>query len=260
MNLQFKILKSLPEENARLDTHVFIDYEYLYYSFHNQYAVQPPLEEIIQDIKTVANVQKISVFGDFTKEHISRERNRIRTITNNIIDCSDSAPNREREKDFTDFIMLDHIYQDLYQASIEQYVLITGDGHFSSVTVFIKSIQDKAVGIYGIEGSLSRQLKDCATWCKEVSVVEGDDQEYRGNLLKNLKDVELRGNKATFMNTVEFTAQRFGGNQNRYRALLQGMISDGYVLSTPVDFNGRQVNVLSADWDRVRAELMFETM
>ncbi len=71
------------------------------------------LDEICDEIKKNGKVAKIYVFGDFTKPELSQERNRVRTVTSNIIDCSNEGT--ILKKDFTDFIMLDTIYQELIQ-------------------------------------------------------------------------------------------------------------------------------------------------
>ena len=255
MDLQFKIIKPLPVSDKPLSTFVFIDYEYLYISFKKMYSIPPLLNLIVDDIRSFAKVSKISVFGDFTKPYISQERNRIRTITNNIIDCGygdDANP-----KDFTDFIMLDHIYQDLYQVSVKQYIFVTGDGHFSSVAAFVKAHRNKTVGIYGVTGTLSRQLRECSSWTKEITAVEGETLEYQINILRNLKDAEVRGKIPTFMKTAEFTQRRYGGDMFQYENTLRSMIDEGYIIvSLCTALEGREFKMLSVDWERANKELL----
>jgi len=257
MKLEFKVLKQPPENDKRLYTIVFIDYESLYISFNKQYSIPPMLDPIIDEIKTNGKIMKIYVFGDFTKPELSRERNRIRTITSNIIDCSNESA--VLKKDFTDFIMLDHIYQELIQnPSVEQFIFFTGDGHFSSAATFIRTFMDKIVGVYGVAGSLSRQLKDCSSWTKEVCVVDGDELEYQTNLLKNLKSAEEKGLCPTFFKSVEHTARYYGGDQYRYEQILRKLIDEGYIQSVICDsFADRgEFKMLSVDWERVNQELV----
>lgn len=255
MKIEFRPIKSPPENNEQKRTIVFVDYEYLYISFSKEYSIPPMLNEIFDELKQNGKIMKTYVFGDFTKPELNQERNRVRTMTSNIIDCGNEQNER---KDFTDFIMLDTIYQELIQnPSVEQFIFFTGDGHFSSVSTFLKNYMDKTVGVYGILGSLSRQLRECSTWVKELRAVEEPTLTYQVNLLKNLKSLESRGKVGTFMRTVEFTMRSYGGDLYRYENALSELIDDGYVENTLCDsFADRPAfKILSVNWDKVKNEL-----
>ncbi|MDR0292982.1 MAG: NYN domain-containing protein [Oscillospiraceae bacterium] len=256
MKIEFKALKPPPGTGELANTIVFIDYEYLYISFMKQYSCPPMLDEICDEIKQHGKVAKIYVFGDFTKPELSQERNRVRTVTSNIIDCgNESTINR---KDFTDFIMLDHIYQELIQnPAVEQFVFFTGDGHFASSATFLRNFMEKTVGVYGIAGTLSRQLCNCSSWTKELHAIDGDELEYQTNLLKNLHNAESKGAIATFMKTIEFTIRSYGGDQYRYEQILRDLIEQGYVnnaLCTLFPERG-EFRMLTVNWERVKKEL-----
>ena len=257
MKLEFKTLKEPRPTEKPLYTIVFIDYESLYISFVRRYSIPPMLDTLIDEIKTTGRIANTYVFGDFTKPELSQERNRVRTITSNIIDCGYEST--VTKKDFTDFIMLDHIYRELIQnPSVEQFILFTGDAHFSSTATFIRTCTDKIVGVYGIAGSLSRQLRDCSSWTKEVCAIDGDELEYRAHLFKNLRNVEKKGMFPTFLKTAEFTARNYGGDQYRYEQVLSKLIEEGYVFN---DFctafpDRREFKMLTVDWERVNKELM----
>lgn len=257
MKLEFKTLKAPPEPSNQPYTIVFIDYEYLYISFNRQYLKPPMLDEICNEIKQNGKVSKIYVFGDFTKPDLSLERNRVRTVTSNIIDCGNESSTIK--KDFTDFIMLDHIYQELIQnPSVEQFIFFTGDGHFSSSATFLRNFMDKTVGVYGIAGSISRQLRDCSSWTKELNAIDGDEIEYQTNLLKNIKGAESKGIICTFLKTVEHTVRNYGGDQYRYEQILRGLIDRGYInydICTAFSDRG-EFRMLTVNWDRVNKELI----
>jgi len=257
LKLQFKSVKPLPHSEDLLNTFVFIDYEYLFFRFKQSFSAKPMLDEIVDDINSIATVSRFTIFGDFSKPELSYERNRIRTITNNIIDCAYS--NESSVKDYTDFIMLDHIYQSLYHTDdVEQFIIITGDGHFSSVIAFIKRNRKKVIGVYGLAGSLHRQLCDCSTWAKEISVAEGDELEYQTYLLRNLHDAETKGKLPTFGRTVDYTQGRYGGDRFLYERVLRNLIDEGYVVSSLcTSVEGREFKMLSVNWERVREELDF---
>ncbi len=257
MKIEFKTLKAPPESTKLAYTIVFLDYEYLYISFSKQYSTPPMLDEICDEIKKNGKVAKIYVFGDFTKPELSQERNRVRTVTSNIIDCSNEGT--ILKKDFTDFIMLDTIYQELIQnPAVEQFIFFTGDGHFSSSATFLRNYMEKTVGVYGIAGSLSRQLRDCSSWTKELHAIDGDELEYQTNLLKNLKTAQDRGLIATFMKSVEHTIRKYGGDQYRYEQILRNLIDDGYIrndICTAFADRG-EFRMLTVDWERVNKELV----
>lgn len=251
------MLKSPSQDEKKLHTIVFIDYESLYISFIKQYSIPPMLDALVDEIKTNGRITKIYVFGDFTKPELSQERNRVRTVTSNIIDCGNESA--VLKKDFTDFIMLDHIYQEVIQnPAVEQFIFFTGDGHFSSAATFIRNFMDKVVGVYGVAGSLSRQLKDCSSWTKEVCAVDGDELEYQTNIFRNLKSAERRGLCPTFLKTAEFTARNYGGDQYRYEQILRKLIDEGYIINdicTAFAERG-EFRMLTVDWERVSKELV----
>ena len=254
MKLEFRSQKIPQEDTPKPITAVFIDYESLYLSFMCKYATAPDLSLMIDDVKKHGRVLKIKVFGDFTKPEIDQERNRIRTVTSDIIDCGTEAG--VLKKDFTDFIMLDHMYQEIIQnPSVQQYVLFTGDGHFSSVATFLKTFMDKIVGVYGVPGTLSHQLRECCSWSKLINMVDEEDEVYQMNLIRNFKSIEQKGLVATFRKTIEHAARIYGGNENKYELILSEMITAGYVTRQAVKVNGNEFMSISPMWDKINAEL-----
>jgi len=255
LKLEFRSQRTPTEETQKPITAVFIDYESLYLSFMNQFAMAPDLEPMIEDVKKYGRVLKIKVFGDFTKPEINQERNRIRQVTTDIIDCGNEVG--KLKKDFTDFIMLDHMYQEIIQnPSVQQYVLFTGDGHFSSVATFLKTFMDKVVGVYGVPGTLSHQLRDCCSWSKLINMVDEEDAVYQMNLLRNFKAIEQKGLVPTFRKTIEHAARIYGGNENKYELILREMITDGYVSRQVVTVNGNEFMSISPVWEKIDGELM----
>ena len=259
MKTQFISLKDSPTDTSALRTVIFIDYESLFVSCKRQFFAYPDLGAILAEMKNNGKVLSIKVFGDFSKDDISAERVRIRTITSDIIDCGkDERPDR---KDYTDFIMLDHIYREAIQnTSAEQFVFFTGDGHFSSVATFLKIFLDKVVGVYGVRNTLSGHLRDCATWAK-VMEMEDNDNIYAVNLVQNFESGREKEIVFTFMKTVGFTQMKFGGDLLRYQNVLNRMIEEGYVntIMTEATAERDPYKILQPAWERfdelrVRAE------
>jgi uncharacterized LabA/DUF88 family protein len=255
VKVEFRVHKSPSETDNDIMTAVFIDYESLYFSFLNKFACAPDLFPMIDDVKKHGKVLKVKVFGDFTKPELNQERNRIRTVTSDITDCSNEST--VNKKDFTDFIMLDQMYQEIIQNPVvKQFVLFTGDGHFSSIATFMKTFMDKIVGVYGVPGTLSHQLRECSSWTKLMNVIDEEDAVYQANLLRNFRIIESRGMMPTFMKTVENVQRIYGGSANKYELILREMISDGYVRRELRALSPeRQFQMLIPDWEKIEAEL-----
>lgn len=227
MRVDIKNIKQSPPESG-MYTVVFIDYESLYYSFIQQFAVPPELGVILNDIKSCGKIIKIKVFGDFSQNGMQQERNRIRTITSDIIDCG--RGDDRIQKNHTDFIMLDHIYQECIQnPSVQQFILFTGDGHFSSAATFLRTFMDKVVGIYGIRKTLSHQLTECSSWARVVDVTGVDEERYILSLINNFFSAREKGLILTFKKTIEHVASRFGGEELKYQDVLNKLIDENYV-------------------------------
>ena len=236
--------------SSEMVTSVFVDYEAWFWGLYNNHGETPDIRGLIQDIKQRGKLKEICFFGDFTKPEMAREKPKLRTVTNQIIDCS--TADEKQKKNYTDFIMLDHIYRSVLQDAeeINQYILVTGDGHFHSVVAYLATFMDKIVGIYAVQGSLSPQLKDCASWNVELQPKKGltDYQQY---VLLNIHYAEEKpGIIPTFSGTVSGTAKYYKVDRLKCSAALSKLISEGYIhqeIRTLAD--GRGIQALVTDWD-----------
>ena len=140
--------------------------------------------------------------------------------------------------------------------SVQQFVLFKGDGHFSSVATFLKTFMDKGVGVYGIPGTLSNQLRDCCSWSKLINIVDEEDEVYQMNLLRNFRAIEKKGLVATFRKTVEHVVRVYSGNEYKYELILSEMIADGFVTRQAVRLNGNEFMSISPVWEKINGELM----
>jgi len=163
------------DQGNTLRTVVFVDYESWFYGLHNQFNAETDVIGWFKNLKTKGMIDDIYIFGDFeNNKMIAQDRLKLRTLTSNIIDCA----NFESKKDYTDFIILDRIYQTLIRNDLtEQYIIFSGDGHFSNVAAFLKNFKDRVVGIYAVSGTLSQQLKNSASWVEIVSPSEIQNEE-----------------------------------------------------------------------------------
>ena len=217
-------------ESADLQTIVYIDYESLFYGMYDKYNMKPNLNALIDELKTQGKfAESIKVFGDFSKEPIKSEQGKIRTITNTIIDCQQPG-NDGHKKDYTDFLMLDSIYQDsMTKPYIDQFILVTGDNHYSSVATFLRTQKDRIIGVYAVEGTLGLQLANCSSWVKTLIPEGASEDKVRANIVACMKNAEEKNFKSTFNNTVRFASDFYGGDFETYRKVLMDMIAEGAV-------------------------------
>jgi hypothetical protein len=216
--------------DAPMQTLVYIDYESLFYGMYDKYKLKPNLDSLLEELKTQGRfAESIKVFGDFSNELIKSEQGKIRTITSTIIDCQ--QPNNDgHKKDYTDFLMLDSIYQDsMTKPHVDQFILITGDNHYSSVATFLRTQKDKVIGVYGVEGTLGRQLADCSSWVKTIIPRDASEEKYTENLTLCLKSAEDKNIKSTFLNTLTHVTEYYGGAYDMYKKVLQDMITAGLI-------------------------------
>lgn len=145
----------------------FVDFEHWYISLERMYSVKPDVKAWAEELRKNYDVEEIAIFADFSNTGLRGELEKIRNVTNIIIDTKNQS--EHYKKDFTDFIMLDYIYQRaMTKKNIDTFIIFTGDGHFTSVVRFIINQCRKKVGIYGITGATSSQLKASASWCREL--------------------------------------------------------------------------------------------
>ncbi|NLB16165.1 MAG: NYN domain-containing protein [Clostridiales bacterium] len=165
-----KSAKAKEEGRLKPRAVAFVDYEHWYIALDNQYGIRPDIKGWRDELSQKYDLSEIIIFADFSNPSLRAEISRIREVTNIIIETQNSSPTYT--KDFTDFIMLDHIYQKTVSSpDIDVYIIFTGDGHFSSAVSFIMNRLNKPVVIYGVRNSLSNQLRNTASEVYEIPAV-----------------------------------------------------------------------------------------
>lgn len=149
----FGLFKKQRSESKRAI--IFVDYEHWYISFDKFYNKKPDIKAFREELAQTYEIADIIFFADFSNPSLRSEISRIREVTGSIIETQNASAHFK--KDFTDFIMLDHIYQSaLMRSDIDTFIIFSGDGHFSSVVSFLKTKCRKEVGIYGVKGRHQR--------------------------------------------------------------------------------------------------------
>jgi len=190
----------------KVRTTVFVDYEAWFYGCRNQYKTEPDVLDWFNHVKDKGQIDDVLFFADFSHEAINHHIVKLRNISNSIIDCSKG----DKTKDYTDFIMLDHIYQRLFrQPDTQHFILFTGDSHFQSIVAFLRNFNEKKVGIYAVDGSLSPLLAEAANWYARVVPSSGRADAIKRAIIKNLSWVIKEKGEVipTFTKTVTVVAR-----------------------------------------------------
>ncbi len=233
---------------------VFVDYEYMQISFKNKHRINPPVADWYHELEEQYQIRDIYFFADFTNHAIRNNLDEIRKITSNTIDTQNTAS--RHKKDFTDFFILDQIYQMAFdRRSPGTFIIFTGDGHFSAAVRFLINKCGKKVVIYGIEDTISNTLKTVATQYVIYPTYNKLKRLYYPTLAKCMQTMlDQSYQYLTFMVVVKYVFEQTQINQTAIHDALEQMIADGYVSLKETYHRRRKTRILSPDWDRIRQD------
>ena len=233
----------------------YVDFEHWYISMENIHRTRPDIKAWHNELMKSYDVRNVVFFADFSNIKLKNEIANIRQITNSIIDTQNSG---HYKKDYTDFIMLDYIYQNAVDNSnVDVHIIFTGDGHFSSVVKFLTNKLRKKVVIYGVSGAFSSHLKAAATECRELPD-ENEQNKYYKIIVDNFKFIRDQKQKRiipTFMSTVETLSVQHEIPQEKIKETLSKMIDENYILKKEKKMaRGQSVKVLEANWKKIKKD------
>jgi len=237
----------------------FVDFEHWYISLHKMHSQKPDYKAWYADVCSKYDINEIYFFADFSNQTLSSEIPRIREITNFIIETQNASPHHK--KDYTDFIMLDHIYQRaMTSEDVDTYIIFSGDGHFSSVVNFLCLKKGKNVGIYAVRDCASTTLKNAATWMVEVPIIDNWSLRLYRMILRNLRNLQnaQAGKKhkarAAFWPTVDAVAKYNHENRDEVADALRALIEKGYIFQTSEQIGKKSIKVINVNWEKVKKD------
>ncbi len=241
-----------------------VDFEHWYIALERGYGIKPDIKAWSEEIREVYDVEEIAFFGDFSNYGLRGELDKIRGISAMVINTQNSSENYE--KDFTDFIMLDYIYQKaMTSKKTDTFIIFTGDGHFSSVVRFIINVCRKKVGIYGVKDAISYQLKDSASWYREVPSDATAFKTYYKMIANHMSYLMVHretGENATPKKIAEAAAKKNNVRAKPLHIALERMIKEGYLTqSSAKGKNGKEnkkTQVLRANWEKLERDGIWE--
>lgn len=238
---------------------VFIDYEHWYISLEKNFHIRPNIKEFADEINAQFDISEMVFFGDFSNTSLNAEMHKIRGFTNKIVETNSGGS--FYKKDFTDFIMLDHIYRTAFtEKDIDTYIIFTGDGHFSSAVLFLKQTCKKNVIVYGVRNAFSGQLKQTASQWREIPTANDEILPYKRMILASLYALseEYKKPRASFIKTVENVAERFNADKSLVKLALESLIEDKYVIQYEAKIGLKQVRLLRADFDKAERDGIYK--
>ena len=172
---------------------------------------------------------------------------KIRAYTNDIVETKNGGA--RFKKDFTDFIMLDKIYQTAYsRKSVDTFIILTGDGHFTSVVLFLKNTCHKNVIVYGVKGAFSAQLMTAAG---KYYLIEPDPLAHICvHIVESLRTLEResRDAKPTFMKTIDAVSAKSGIDKSLVKQAMEHLFEKGCISQYVRKLGRNEVKLLKVDY------------
>ncbi len=208
-----------------------------------RYSLRPRIREWRDEIAKTYDIKEMQFFADFSNPGMRAEIPRIREVTNLVIETQNTS--QYYKKDFTDFIMLDNIYQKAFSSpGVDTFIIVTGDGHFSSVVRFLVQNCGKKVLIYAVRDGLSGLLKSVCSKAYEIPSEEDIDITYYSMIAKQIRDTDTTGRRLSepsFASVVGAVSEYYGIDREKIKEYANKMMKRGYITVTPhkISYNKR---------------------
>ncbi len=144
----------------------------------------------------------------------------------------------------------------LSSEDIEVFILFSGDGHFSSVTSFLKNFYHKQVVIYGVNGSFSKQLRETANTFYTLPTEQDIGESFYMSIFDYLKTSQ----NPTYNDAIEAAVKRHRGNSSKQKitkAMKTLMENDVISERTIAQGKGKKKKMLFVDWEKAEKQAFF---
>ncbi len=139
----------------------------------------------------------------------------------------------------------------LSSEDIEVFILFSGDGHFSSVTSFLKNFYHKQVVVYGINGCFSKQLRETAN----VSYILPTEQDLNDSFYYHIFDYLKTSPNPTYNEAISTALKKSRGNASKQKiAGAMKTLTENNVISerTIAKGKGKKQKLLFVDWEKAK--------
>ena len=228
---------------------------------YKKYGLRPRIREWRDGIAADYDIKELLFFGDFSNPGMRNEIPRIREVTNLVIETQNTSPHYK--KDFTDFIMLDYIYQKALVSAdnnVDTFIIFTGDGHFSSVVKFLADRCGKKVIIYAVKEGLSGMLRNVASKCIELPGDEEPERTYYSMIAYHVNELKKSfgedSDKApTFTSVINAVSDIYGIERETVKDVANTMADRGYLKIIMRRLgSGRRISTVSVNFDKLNKD------
>ncbi len=232
---------------------VFVDYEYWFYSYKNNYSMRPNLSAWRRALENQYQIVDLMVFADFNSPAIGEELARLRSITNTIIETGTAT--QVRKKDMTDFVMLDYIYQSVTdREDVGTYVIFTGDGHFQSVIKYLIQKCRKNVVVYGVDATFSKRLSMVATNMVLLPSRKEIEDGYASVIIRYFARQGNKKQPQTFWDIIDNVAKQNSIPKDTVKSALLKLIASDHIHQRELKQGREDIRVLVPNWERIRMD------
>ena len=235
---------------------IFVDFEHWYISLDRQFSLKPAIRAWRDSVAESYDILSITFFGDFSNSALRDEIPRLREVSSRLIDTQN--PSQHYKKDFTDFIMLDSIYQHAMNSDgVDTFIIFTGDGHFNSVVSFLRTTLGKEVVIYGVREATSTLLKNSASSFILLPTDEEIEFSRKKLLVSTINELyeKRKAPRPTFVATVNAVSGNYNLDRDMIFELLNSLIKSGHVVNRRYYVSkGRFIKVLALDTEKCIAD------
>jgi hypothetical protein len=231
--------------SKKLGVALFIDYEYSVLTSLNYWKTPISPQRIIAAAMEVGAIEHAVAFGDFNTEPLRREASKLRTASIDAVSAPTGALDG-RVKSYTDFAMLDSIYQTLLdRPDIGVFLLMTGDGHFSGVAARLRIRHGKSVGVLGLEGNISGELKAAASFVRELRRLEMDPSDPAlDEIIRFIARSQQERSAITFGATAQCCAATLNIPEENVRQYMAALSSQGAIIQEVVEYQSRRSRIM----------------
>ena len=137
---------------------------------------------------------------------------------------------------------------------IDVFILFSGDGHFSSVTSFLKNFYHKQVVIYGVNGSFSKQLRETANSFHILPT----EQDINGSFYKTIFDYLKTAKQPTLTEAIDTAVKknRNASKQKITNAMKRLMETDVISERAIANSKGKKQKMLFVDWEKAEKYML----
>ena len=223
----------------------FVDYEHWFYGYSNSFQMKPNVDEWLEELKGDFRLKDLYVFGDFSEPNIEQDLNRLKKMTSGVVHTASDKTGVD--KDFTDVIMLDYIYR--YAAQKKS------PAHFLKVAEYLKELGKKVI-IYGVKFGFSNHLKSVSTSYVEMPRQSQEKDHYNELIFASLSRLRHKPRTlVTYWKTINSVSDYNRVSKDRVKMALDGLLKQKYISKQEqVGYNGKVVDALRVDWDRVERD------